>query len=253
MPVLGGLPLSAALPVAVVLVGGLGTRLRQLLPGTPKAMAPILGHPFLEYLLRDLSAAGIRSAILCVGYLKEQIRAYFGGGNSVGLAIHYSEEQTPLGTAGAVGNARGFIGNKPFLLLNGDTYVSIDYERLATYHRERVVTADAIGTIVVARVPDASASGRIQLEEDGRVRSFGEKDPRGGSPCLANAGVYLFEPDIFGFIPETVPASLEHDSIPAALNAGRALYGFPAGGEFIDIGTPEGYRKMSGLLAGRKP
>jgi NDP-sugar pyrophosphorylase family protein len=215
-------------------------------------MAPILGHPFLEYLLRDLSAAGFRTAILCVGYLKEQIRAYFGAGFSVGLTVLYSEECAPLGTAGALGNARGLIGDMPFLLLNGDTYVSIDYGRLAVYHREKVVSADAIGTIVVARVSDGSASGRIHLEEDGRVRSFREKEPRGGSPCLANAGVYFFEPDIFGFIPETVPASMEHDSIPAVLDAGRALFGFPAEGDYIDIGTPEGYQKMSDLMAKRK-
>jgi len=253
MPVLGGIPLSNALPVAVILAGGLGTRLRPILSGTPKAMAPILGHPFLEYLLRDLSAAGIRTAILCVGYLKEQIRSYFGDGFAVGLAVRYAEEAAPLGTAGALGNARGMIGNTPFLLMNGDTYVSVDYKRLAAYHREKVVSADAIGTIVVARVSDGSASGRILLEEDGRIRSFREKEPRGGSPCLANAGVYFFEPDIFRFLPETVPASLEHDSIPAVLDAGRALYGFPAEGDFIDIGTPEGYQEMSNLLAKRKP
>jgi NDP-sugar pyrophosphorylase family protein len=132
--------------------------------------------------------------------------------------------------------------------MNGDTYISVDYKRLAAYHREKVVSADAIGTIVVARLSDGSASGRIHLEEDGRVRSFREKEPRDGSPCLANAGVYFFEPDIFRFIPEAVPASLEHDSIPAALDAGRALYGFPAEGNFIDIGTPKGYQKMCDLL-----
>lgn len=249
MPVLGGFLLSTALPVAVILAGGLGTRLRSILSGTPKAMAPILGRPFLEYLLRDLSAAGIRTAVLCVGYLKEQIRAYFGDGSAVGLAVRYAEEGAPLGTSGAIGNARGMIGDAPFLLMNGDTYVSVDYNRLVAYHHEKVVSANAIGTIVVARVSDDSASGRIHLEKDGRVRSFREKESRGGSPCLANAGVYFFEPDIFRFIPETVPASLEHDTIPAALDAGRALYGFPAEGDFIDIGTPEGYRKMSDLLA----
>jgi len=253
MSVLEGFPLSTALPVAVILAGGLGTRLRPILSGTPKAMAPILGHPFLEHLLRDLSAAGIRTAILCVGYLKEQIRAYFGDGLSAGLAVLYAEERAPLGTAGALGNARGLIGNKSFLLLNGDTYVPIDYGRFAAYHRGKVISADAIGTIVVARVSAGSDSGLIRLEEDGKVRSFREKEPQDGSPCLANAGVYLFEPDIFRFIPETVPASLEHDSIPAALDAGRALYGFPAEGDFIDIGTPEGYQKMSDLLAKRKP
>jgi len=234
---------------AVILAGGLGTRLRDHFPGIPKAMAPILGHPFLEYLLRDLSAAGIRTAILCVGYLKEQIRAYFGDGSAMGLAVRYAEEDAPLGTAGALGNARGMIGDAPFLLMNGDTYISVDYKRLGAYHHEKVVSADAIGTIVVARVSDGSASGRIHLQGDGRVRSFREKGPRGASPCLANAGVYFFEPDIFRFIPDTYPASLEHDSIPAALDAGRALYGFPAKGEFIDIGTPEGYQKMSDLLA----
>jgi len=249
MPVVGGFSLSTAFPVAVILAGGLGTRLRPILSGTPKAMAPILGHPFLEYLLRDLSAAGIRTAILCVGYLKEQIRAYFGDGSAVGLAVRYAEEDAPLGTAGALGNARGMIGDARFLLMNGDTYISVDYKRLAAYHREKVVAADAIGTIVVAQVSDGSATGRIHLEEDGRVRSFREKEHRGTSPCLANAGVYFFEPDIFRFIPETFPASLERDSIPAALGAGRALYGFPARGEFIDIGTPEGYQKMSDLLA----
>jgi NDP-sugar pyrophosphorylase family protein len=249
---LGGFLLITALPVAVILAGGLGTRLRPVLSGTPKAMAPILGHPFLEHLLRDLSAAGIRTAILCVGYLKEQIRAYFGDGSAVGLAIRYAEEDAPLGTAGALGNARGMIGDTPFLLMNGDTYVSVDYKRLAAYHREKVVSAGAIGTIVVARVSDGSASGRIHLEEDGRIRSFREKEHSGASPCLANAGVYIFESDIFRFIPEIVPASLEHGSIPAALDAGRALYGFPTEGDFIDIGTPEGYQKMSDLLAKRK-
>ena len=253
MPVVGGFLLSIALPVAVILAGGLGTRLRPILSGTPKAMAPILGHPFLEYLLRDLSSSGIRTAILCVGYLKEQIRAYFGDGSAVGLAVRYVEENAPLGTAGALGNARGMIGNAPFLLMNGDTYVSIDYGRLVAYHNEKVVSANAIGTIVVARVSDGSASGQIHLEEDGRVRSFREKGHRVASHCLANAGVYFFEPGIFRFIPETVPASLEHDSIPAALDAGRTLYGFPAKGEFIDIGTPEGYQKMSDLLAKRNP
>ena len=239
MPVLGGIPLSNALPVAVILAGG--TRdapeadpLRDSQGHGPHPRPPVPRIPSARPLCR-----GNPDGNPVRGIPEGTDPAYFGDGLAVGLAVRYAEEAAPLGTAGALGNARGMIGDTSFLLMNGDTYVSVDYKRLAAYHRGKVTSADAIGTMVVARVSDGSASGRILLEEDGRIRSFREKEPRGGSPCVVNAGVYFFEPDIFRFIPETIPASLEHDSIPALLDAGRALYGFPAGGDFIDIGTRE--------------
>ena len=228
---------------AVVLAGGLGTRLRDLFPGIPKAMVPVLGRPFLEYVLESVRSAGLDRVVLCVGHLKERIRDHFRDGSTFGLRIVYSDEETPLGTAGAVRKAMSLIGG-PFFLLNGDTYLDLDFRAMVLAHEEARNNCGAIGTIAVRGVPDPKASGKVVIDTAGRIISFHEKDDRVPGPSLVNAGIHFWDPSVFRHIEETAPSSLEHDVIPAALRDGVILCGFQVSGEFFDIGTKEGYDRF---------
>jgi len=238
---------AGALPPAAILAGGLGTRLEAILPGIPKCMAPVGGRPFLERLLERLAGQGVREVVLCVGHLREPILAHFGTGARLGVTIRYAVEEKLRGTGGALANARPFLAGD-FFLLNGDTYAAVDYARLYAFHRDRAAAGPSAGTIVTARVPDQGPYGSVGVGDDGRVAAFLEKVPGRTGTGWINAGVYVLAPSIFRFIPRGRPSSLEREVIPAAMAEGLAFYAFPCEGIFVDIGTPEGYRRARQLL-----
>src|SRR5919112_1675155 len=122
---------------ALVLAGGLGTRLRSLLNDRPKPMAQVAGKPFLEYQIEMLRLHGFQDLVLCVGYLARHVQEYFGDGRGWGVHIDYAVETELLGTAGAIKNAQNFIDKDPFLVLNGDSYLEADLRELADFHRSR--------------------------------------------------------------------------------------------------------------------
>jgi mannose-1-phosphate guanylyltransferase len=226
---------------SVILAGGLGTRLKSVLGDVPKPMAPVLGKPFLEYQLLALKRSGIREVLLCVSHRSEVIRAYFGDGTRWGVRITYSVEPEPRGTAGGLKYAEPLLPDA-FLILNGDTYVELDYLDLTQYHRAK----GAMTTLVLTRVPDAREGGRIDLQSDGRVVAFREKTAAQSedTPPWINAGVYVFQRTVLNYIPTNRPVSLETETFPTLLEKGEPVYGYQGSGYFIDIGTPEKYRRF---------
>lgn len=209
-------------------------RLRSVMPSTPKPLATIGGMPFLELLVRQLRYQGFRRVVMCTGYLAEQVENRFGDGHEWDIAIEYSKEPSPLGTAGALKLARPFLrGTADFLVMNGDSFLDLDFQRLLRFHRER----GGVAAMAVRQVSNASRYGTVRVDAASRVVGFAEKtgtDTNG----LVNAGVYVFNRSLFDYIPEG-PASLERDVMPQLID--RGLYALEQHGIFIDIGTPEDY------------
>ena len=225
---------------AVLLVGGLGTRLRSVVPFAPKVLASVGKRSFLEFLIRQLRSQGLRRLVMCTGYLADQIENEFGDGQAWDVAIEYSKEEQPLGTAGAVKRAQHYLRDVPeFVVMNGDSFLEIDFRNLMEFHRGHC----AMATMAVLRVEDTSRYGTVDVDARGRVRGFAEKT---GSeiPGLVNGGVYIFNHVIFQYIRDQ-PASLERDVFPRLLDHG--VYAQEQHGMFIDIGTPADYARAQQL------
>jgi NDP-sugar pyrophosphorylase family protein len=226
---------------AVLLVGGLGTRLRSVVHSAPKSLAPIGKRPFLELLVQQLASQGIRRLVLCTGYLADQIETAFGDGSEFGVAIEYSREPQALGTAGAIKFAESLLNRLPyFLAMNGDSFLKIDFKRLIAAHR----MYGGLATLAVVSVGNASRYGTVRINSQNRIVGFCEKTGQ-ESPGLVNAGVYAFSPEILDHIPGG-PASLEKDVFPNILSHGA--YAMEHRGTFIDIGTPADYEHAQTLF-----
>ena len=224
---------------AVLLVGGFGTRLRSVVPDTPKPLATVGDKSFLGLLVRQLRSQGIRRLVFCTGYLADQIEKHFGDGHKWHVSIEYSKELQPLGTAGAVKLAESHLQNaSEFLVMNGDSFMEVDLDRLAKFHQER----KAIVTMAIRRVDNASRYGTVQMEA-GKVTGFREKTGS-EAPGVVNAGVYIFNHEVLEYIPQG-PSSLEKDIFPKLLS--RGVYALEQEGVFIDIGTPEDYARAQEL------
>ena len=227
---------------AIMLVGGLGTRLRSVVPSTPKVLASIGEKSFLELLVRQLRTQGIRHLVMCTGYLAEQVESKFGDGRNWDVSIEYSKEEMPLGTAGAVKLARRYLRDIPeFLVLNGDSFLEVDFQSLMAFHRAH---DGAIATMAVLGVENASRYGTVHVDASGRVTGFTEKTGS-ETPGLVNGGIYIFGQSVLQCIPEG-PASLERDVFPGLLDQG--VYAQEQHGMFIDIGTPVDYARAQELL-----
>ena len=234
-------PVTTTDTKAVLLVGGLGTRLRTVVPSAPKAMAPIGDRPFLELLIRQLASQGIRNLILCTGYLADQIEDEFADGSDLGVTIEYSREPQPLGTGGALKFAEKFLHGVPdFVVMNGDSFVEHDLRQLLLSHRSH----GAVATIAVVPVENAGRYGTVHVDSNNRITEFMEKTGA-DTPGLINAGVYIFRPEILEYIPDG-PVSLEKEVFPKLLD--RGVYAARQQGVFIDIGTPADYAKAQQLF-----
>jgi D-glycero-alpha-D-manno-heptose 1-phosphate guanylyltransferase len=227
---------------AIVLAGGLGTRLRTAVPDLPKPMAPVAGRPFLAWILDQLADAGFYRAVLAVGYRHEVIRAHFGSGYR-GVELFYSVEKAPLGTGGAMRLALEQVDESPVFVLNGDTYLEADYAGLLAAHVARGVAL----SMAVTRVADVSRYGSLQIEND-RICGFLEKGSHG--PGYINAGIYLIDTEVLAGIPVDTPYSFEQDLMVPGVETLRPL-AFQADGLFIDIGVPEDYERAQGLFGAR--
>ncbi|MCP9486608.1 MAG: NDP-sugar synthase [Gaiellaceae bacterium MAG52_C11] len=220
---------------AVVLVGGLGTRLRPLTDVTRKDMLPLVDRPQLAYTFEHLRRFGVRKAIVSCGYLPTQIQEYFG--NRYGeLELEYRIEEEPLGTGGAIRFAADGIDG-PFFALNGDSLRETDLDALVAFHGE----SGGRGTILLTPVEDPSRYGLVRLHDDGRVQSFLEKPkPEEIDTNLINAGLYVLEPDVLDLIPPGRAVSIEREVFPRLVDEG-ALSGICLPGYWLDIGTPDAY------------
>jgi NDP-sugar pyrophosphorylase family protein len=224
----------------LLLVGGMGTRLRSVVPTTPKPLASVGNKSFLHLLAQQLRRQGISQLVMCTGYLADQIESEFGDGSSLDVEIRYSKETQPLGTAGAVKLAERYLkASSEFLVMNGDSFLEIDLHQFIQFHREH----GGLISMAVVEVEDASRYGTVQVDTDQKVTGFLEK---AGSdrPGLVNGGVYVFHPGVLEYIPDG-PASLEKDVFPRLLSKG--VYALERQGMFIDIGTPEDYARAQQL------
>ncbi len=224
----------------MLLVGGLGTRVQKVVPSTPKPLARVGDAPFLELLIRQLRSQGIRRLVMCTGHLAEQVEKEFGDGSPWDVSIEYSKESSPLGTAGAVKFAEGHLAQaSDFLVLNGDSFLELDVRELLRFHRQH----GGMISMAVRRVPDAARYGTVQLGVQNRVAGFREKMGEAVSGVI-NGGVYVFKRAILDQIPNG-PGSLEKDVFPRVLEQG--IYALEQRGLFIDIGTPEDYKRAQTL------
>jgi mannose-1-phosphate guanylyltransferase len=220
---------------AVILVGGLGTRLRPLTDRTRKDMLPLVDRPQLAYTFEHLRRYGVTRAIVSCGYLPTQIQEHFGDRYG-DLRLEYRIEEEPLGTGGAIRFAAEGIEDT-FLALNGDSLRETDLDALISFHRERATRA----TILLTPVEDPSRYGLVRVNGDGRVLSFLEKPrPEEIDTDLINAGLYVLEPDVLELIPPGRPVSIEREVFPRLVDDG-AVYGVALPGYWLDIGTPDAY------------
>ena len=249
---------------AILLCGGMGTRLRSVVADRPKPMADICGKPFLQYLLEMLRDKGITEVIFALGYMGEMIEEYFQDGSAFGLKIAYSYEEEPLGTGGAIRNALPKILEEEVLVLNADTYFPMDYQGLLRFHQEN----DGDFSLATRAVPDISRYGAVRRDPAGRILAWNEKLGDGGQqlgegskqPIEGNAqqaasaspkslsgeingGIYVMKKSLIAEIPEG-KQSLEQDCIPKWLSEGKRIFGLPFHGYFMDIGIPEDYRQF---------
>ena len=228
---------------AILLCGGLGTRLRSVVSDRPKPMADIAGKPFLHYLVKMLSESGVKHLIFALGYMGEQIEAYFKSGEDYGLSISYSYEDSPLGTGGAIRNALSKVSEENVLVLNADTYFHTDYENLLSQQ----LKPQAMMTIASRKIEDISRYGAILKDETGRILRWNEKMSSDQAEVLRsgeiNGGIYVMKKSLIEKIPEG-KQSLENDCIPAWLKEGIFLQALPSDGYFMDIGIPEDYAQF---------
>lgn len=232
-----------AIQTALILAGGLGTRLRPAVADRPKALAPIGGRPFIAYLLEQLEAAGVQRAVLCTGHLGEQVEQTLGKRFGK-LQLLYSQESQPLGTAGALARAMAPFNDAHFLAMNGDSYCRFDLPSLFRFHRSR----RAAVTILLTPVSDGGRYGQVHRDPDGAIMRFDEKSQETHhGTVLINAGIYLFDRHALQGIASDQPTSLERDIFPKWI--GRGLFGHRTVGPFIDIGTPESYGQARTFFA----
>lgn len=231
---------------AIVLAGGLGTRLRSVVPDLPKPMAPIKGRPFLEYQLDYWIAQGVDRFVLSVGYRREVIVKHFGNSYQ-GVKLDYVVEQAPLGTGGGLLLAAEEVADDvPFLLLNGDTYFAVDLKILDMFAR----ASDADWCFSLFRTDEEGRYMGMDVSPRGQINSLNSGTGQRGR--LANGGVYWIRSSALldRRSASGQRISLEDDIFPAAMASGQRMFSVEFSGTFIDIGVPDDYRRAPAVLAG---
>lgn len=235
--------------IAVILIGGLGARLRAFTRRTPKPLLPVLNKPFLRYQLEHLRACGVREAVLCTSYRSEAFKRELSRGGH-DLKIRFVHERTPMGTGGALKNAEPLLKNRdPVLVLNGDVLNTTDLRRYAAFHKKNKAEL----SLSITRVSDPTAYGLVRLDGNGLVQNFVEKPSADEVETnTINAGAYLINPSLLALIPSTRPSSLERDLFPRLIREERRVFGYLTHTYWIDIGTAERYLQVHlDILAGR--
>jgi len=230
--------------MAVILIGGRGTRLRPFTMDTPKPLLPVLNRPFLLYQLDLLKKHGVKKVLLCTSYMARDFRSL------LGARVEYVHEKTPLGTGGALRNALDKLGETT-LVLNGDIFHQLDVSAFLRQHRKN--KADL--SIALTRVKDPTLYGVVETEPSGRIRRFVEKPSWDELQSnTINAGAYLFERTMIERIPAGTIYSLERSLFPQLLAENKRLFGYVSGGYWMDIGTVDKYLQVHlDLLKPGKP
>ena len=235
--------------IAVVLVGGRGTRLRPLTLTTPKQMLPVAGRPMIERVLAHLAAHGVDEVILSLGYRPDAFRHAYPDGSCGGVRLHYAVEPQPLDTAGGIAFAARHAGvAETFVVQNGDVLTTLDVSGLVDFHRGH----KGMATIALTAVEDPSRYGVVATDAGGRVTAFVEKPEPGEAPSrFINAGTYILEPEVLELIADDRPVSIEREVFPSLVAAGQ-LYAQPSTAEWVDAGTAATYLDANLSLARRE-
>ena len=232
---------------AVVMAGGEGSRLRPLTIGRPKPMVPIVNVPVMEHILSLLRRHGVTEVVVTLQYLANVIQEYFGDGSDFGMRIHYTVEETPLGTAGSVKNAEELL-DEPFLVISGDALTDFDLMQVVDYHRQK----SSMATLTLYRVPNPLEYGVVIIDKEGKVLRFLEK-PSWGEVFsdTVNTGIYVLNPEIFKYVPAGRMVDWSSDVFPKLLQNGDPMFGFIAEGYWCDVGNLQEYvRANADMLHG---
>jgi mannose-1-phosphate guanylyltransferase len=221
---------------ALILAGGEGTRLRPLTSTIPKPVVPLVGRPFISYMVEWLRRHGVDDVILGCGFMADAVRAVLGDGAGLGVRLRYLEEPRPLGTGGALKFAEDLLDDR-FFMLNSNVLTDIDLTAQLNAHTR----TGARATLALVPVDDPSAYGLVRLAPDDAVSEFVEKPgPEELDTNLINAGAYILERDVLdGMPPAGTNVSIEREVFPTLV--GRGLYGHECSGYWLDIGTPDRY------------
>jgi NDP-sugar pyrophosphorylase family protein len=211
-------------------------------PDRPKVLAEVCGRPFIFFLLNQLAKVGIQRAVLCTGYKGWCVEKVVGRRYRT-LNLEYSKEARPLGTGGALRNANQMVSSELILVMNGDSFVDVDYQEFVTWHQRK----NARLSIVMAAVEAPGCYGTVGTDLDGKVTNFSEKkDAKNSGSTYINAGIYLMHRSIIDALPAGNKLSLEREVLPQLV--GQQVFGYKTTGIFIDIGTPESYRSAGTVL-----
>ena len=239
--------MSSEVRQAVIMVGGKGTRLLPLTLTRPKPAMPVLDKPFLKYLIESMADAGIEEIFLACGYKSDVLAHAIGDGSDMGVRIIYSDEDTPLGTGGAIKRLEDRL-DPVFLAANGDTLTSVD---IAAQIREHFESGAAV-TDSLSEVDDPSQAGVVRIDGDGRILEFQDK-PKREEACsnLVNSGVYVVDKKVLGYIPKDTFYDFSKDLFPLLIEKGERLQGHMAKGIWVDIGRPHDLIRMNLVMADR--
>jgi len=223
------------------MAGGEGTRLRPLTSNQPKPMVTVVGKPCMEHIIELLRGHGFEEVLITLAFMPNAIRTYFGYGETLGVSIEYSVEETPLGTAGSVRLAADKL-DEPFLVISGDSLCDFDLGALVDQHRAR----GAIATIGLKSVENPLEFGIVVTDEDGRIERFFEK-PSWGQVFsdTINTGIYVLDPEVLRHIPANRPFDFSKDLFPLLLEMGKPMYGHVLDGYWQDIGNLDQYRQAN--------
>lgn len=223
----------------IILCGGKGTRLQPVVSDRPKALAVFGNSTFIDILIKSLKKTGFNRFILCIGYMKDQIKDHFKNTND--FSITFSEEEVPLGTGGALKKAQSLINSEDFIVMNGDSICEINFKDFYQFHKN----SGSLLSIALVPAQDSRDFGSVFMDDRFNITSFKEKVATQNSG-LINAGVYFMNKDIFDYMPEIQKFSLENDFFPNMV--GKRCKGFIINCELIDIGTPERYEKAGHII-----
>lgn len=234
---------------AVVMAGGEGSRLRPLTANRPKPMVPVCNQPIMEHILTLLKRHNVDEVVATLYYLADEIQNHFGDGSDFGVQMHYSIESVPLGTAGSVKKAEGFLKDGTFLIVSGDALTDCDLTKAIAYHKEK----KSLATLILYRVPSPLDFGVVITDDDGRIVRFQEKPSMSEVfSDTVNTGMYILEPEIFEYMRENEVYDWSGDIFPKLLNEKRPMFGYIMEEYWTDVGSFSQYREaQEDMLQGR--
>ncbi len=222
---------------AIIMAGGEGSRLRPLTCDLPKPMVPIMNKPVLEHTIGLLKSYGITDIGITLLYHPQIIKDYFGNGHSHGVNIYYFLEESPLGTAGGIKNARDFL-DETFIVISGDSLTDLDIDKALKYHQSK----KSIATLILAKVDVPLEYGVVLTDEDGSVKGFVEKPSWGEIfSDMVNTGIYILEPEILNYIESGKNTDFSRDVFPTLLSSSKKIFGYVTNDYWCDIGDTHSY------------